>query len=182
MASEDTPGTAGSEIHPETPQPAPQPEAAERREISVRRAPKYVPFLILGGLVGMVAAAAVAFGLEGNESYDPNSIFGFFLILFGAGGIILGTVAALLLDRLSVRRAEHAVVEAVPENGPENTPGTAPGALPNAEPGTEPDTYTGTDRGTDTGTDIGAEGQRSAESGTEPGTDGGTDGQTDRKS
>lgn len=174
MASEDTPGTAGSEIRPETPQPAPQPEAAERREISVRRAPKYVPFLILGGLVGMAAAAAVAFGLEGNESYDPNSIFGFFLILFGAGGIILGAVAALLLDRLSVRRAEHAVVEAVPENGPEGQPGTAPGTLPNAEPGTEPDT--------DTAPNTGAEGQPGTDTDTKPGADTGTDGQTERKS
>ena len=33
----------------------------ERREVTVRRAPKYVPFLILGGLVGVVAAAIIAY-------------------------------------------------------------------------------------------------------------------------
>ncbi|MDR6506852.1 hypothetical protein [Arthrobacter oryzae] len=95
MASEDTP--------------------AERREITVRRAPKYVPFLILGGLVGIIVAAVIAFALPGDPSYEPSSVFGFFLVLFGAGGVILGAIVALLLDRLSVRRAEHAVVEAVPE-------------------------------------------------------------------
>jgi hypothetical protein len=95
MASEDTP--------------------AERREITVRRAPKYVPFLILGGLVGIIVAAVIAYALPGDASYDPNSVFGFFMVLFGAGGVILGAIVALLLDRLSVRRAEHAVVEAVPE-------------------------------------------------------------------
>jgi len=89
---------------------------AERREITVRRAPKYVPFLILGGLVGIIVAAVIAFALPGDPSYDPNSVFGFFMVLFGAGGVILGAVVALLLDRLSVRRAEHAVVEAVPED------------------------------------------------------------------
>ena len=95
MASEDTP--------------------AERREFTVRRAPKYVPFLILGGLVGIIVAAVIAFALPGDPSYEPSSVFGFFMVLFGAGGVILGAIVALLLDRLSVRRAEHAVVEAVPE-------------------------------------------------------------------
>ncbi|MDV8148845.1 hypothetical protein [Arthrobacter sp. B10-11] len=102
MASEDTP--------------------VERREITVRRAPKYVPFLILGGLVGIIVAAVIAFALPGDPSYDPNSVFGFFMVLFGAGGVILGAIVALLLDRLSVRRAEHAVVEAVPEDAPGTDP------------------------------------------------------------
>jgi hypothetical protein len=95
---------------------------AERREITVRRAPKYVPFLILGGLVGIIVAAVVAYALPGDENYEPAAVFGFFLILFGAGGAILGAIVALVLDRLSVRRAEHAVVEAVPEDAP----GTGP--------------------------------------------------------
>ncbi|WLQ07635.1 hypothetical protein [Arthrobacter oryzae] len=102
MASEDTP--------------------VERREITVRRAPKYVPFLILGGLVGIIVAAVIAFALPGDPGYDPNSVFGFFMVLFGAGGVILGAIVALLLDRLSVRRAEHAVVEAVPEDAPGTDP------------------------------------------------------------
>ena len=39
---------------------------AERREVNVRRAPKYVPFLILGALVGIAADidfAALGWGL-----------------------------------------------------------------------------------------------------------------------
>ena len=107
MASEDTP--------------------AERREITVRRAPKYVPFLILGGIVGIIVAAVIAYAVPGDESYDPNSVFGFFMVLCGAGGVILGAIVALLLDRLSVRRAEHAVVEAVPENGPGSDPADGAG-------------------------------------------------------
>ena len=109
MASEDTP--------------------AERREITVRRAPKYVPFLILGGLVGIIVAAVIAYALPGDASYDPSSVFGFFMVLFGAGGVILGAIVALLLDRLSVRRAEHAVVEAVPEteSGSDPADGTGNG-------------------------------------------------------
>ncbi|WP_104174380.1 hypothetical protein [Arthrobacter sp. Y81] len=107
MASEDTP--------------------AERREITVRRAPKYVPFLILGGLVGIIVAAVIAFALPGDPNYEPSSVFGFFLVLFGASGVILGAIVALLLDRLSVRRTEHAVVEAVPETGPGSDPADGAG-------------------------------------------------------
>lgn len=87
----------------------------ERREITVRRAPKYVPFLILGGMVGIAAAAVIAYALPGDASYDPGSVFGFFMVMCAAGGVILGAIAALILDRLSVRRTQQAVVEAVPE-------------------------------------------------------------------
>ena len=102
---------------PETPAP-------ERREVTVRRAPKYVPFLILGGLLGVGVAAFLAYGVPGDESYDAGAVFGFFLVLCAGGGAVLGAVVALLLDRLSLRRAQHAVVEAVPDSvpdaGPEN--------------------------------------------------------------
>ncbi|WP_104137632.1 hypothetical protein [Arthrobacter sp. ZGTC131] len=99
----------------------------ERREITVRRAPKYVPFLILGGIVGIAAAAVIAYALPGDASYDRGAVFGFFMVLCGAGGVILGAIAALVLDRLSVKRAQHAVVEAAPETEQ---------ALPDAEPDT----------------------------------------------
>ncbi|WP_426997140.1 hypothetical protein [Pseudarthrobacter sp. N5] len=95
--------------------PAATPEASpERRGITVRSAPRFVPFLILGGLVGIAVAGVVAYALPGDASYDRNSVFGFFLVMFGAGGVILGAITALVLDRLSVRRARHAVVESVP--------------------------------------------------------------------
>jgi hypothetical protein len=125
MSSQESPGTAGNT-------PEQTPAAPERRGVTVRRAPRYVPFLILGALVGIAVAAFIAFGAPGDESYDPGSLFGFFMVLCGAGGAILGAIAALVLDRLSVRRAEHAVVEAVadtetesvPDEGPEHDGGT----------------------------------------------------------
>jgi hypothetical protein len=92
---------------------------AERREVTVRRAPKYVPFLILGALVGIAAAAFVAYGLPGNASFDAGAVFGFFLVLFAGGGAILGAVLALVLDRRSVKRQQRAVVESVPDSEPD---------------------------------------------------------------
>lgn len=95
---------------------------AERREVSVRRAPRYVPFMILGGVLGFVVAGIIAFALPGSPAYDPNAVFGFFLIVCAMGGVLLGAVAALVLDRVSLKRARTAVVEAVPDQAPEATP------------------------------------------------------------
>ena len=115
MSSHETPGTAGNDPQRE-PAPGNVPESVpERREVSVRRAPKYVPFLILGGLVGVAVAAIIAYALPGDEGYDASSVFGFFMILCAAGGVILGALTALILDRMSVRRAERAVVESAPD-------------------------------------------------------------------
>ncbi|HSO17278.1 MAG TPA: hypothetical protein VLS95_15145 [Arthrobacter sp.] len=107
MATPENPGTPSDQHVP------------ERREITVRRAPKYVPFLVLGGLLGFGVAAFLAYGLPGDESYDASAVFGFFMIMCGAGGVILGGTVALILDRLSVRRAKRAVVESVPDSVPD---------------------------------------------------------------
>ncbi|MBO1268909.1 hypothetical protein J1902_13180 [Arthrobacter sp. PO-11] len=87
--------------------------------MTVRRAPKFVPFMVLGAVVGIIIAAFVAYGLPVNPSFDAGTVFGFFLVAFAAGGVILGALVALILDRLSIRRAQHAVVEAVPDSVPD---------------------------------------------------------------
>ncbi|MFB9713423.1 hypothetical protein ACFFPI_04555 [Arthrobacter methylotrophus] len=93
--------------------PAPR-GPAERRGITVRRAPKFVPFMVLGAVIGIIVAALVAYGIPGDASFDTGAVFGFFLISFAAGGVLLGSIAALILDKVSVRRTQRAVVESVP--------------------------------------------------------------------
>jgi hypothetical protein len=118
-------------------QPTPEPhdvperrELPERREITVRRAPKYVPFLVLGGLAGFAAAAVIAFALPGDASYDRGAVYGFFMVPCAAAGVILGAIAALVLDRASVRRARRGVVEAVPDAAGETESGSEGGPAP----------------------------------------------------
>jgi H+/Cl- antiporter ClcA len=98
---------------------SPEFPASGRRQVTVRRAPRFVPFLVLGALLGAAVAAILAYGVPGDEGYDASTVFGFFLVPCAAGGAILGAVVALLLDRLSLRRAQHAVVEAVPDSVPD---------------------------------------------------------------
>lgn len=86
----------------------------ERRGITVRRAPKFVPFMGLGGVLGIIVAAFVAYGIPGDGSFDTGAVFGFFLVAFAAGGVLLGAIAALVLDKVSLRRSRRAIVESVP--------------------------------------------------------------------
>lgn len=86
-----------------------------QRTIKVRRAPKFVPFMIAGALAGVVTAAIFTVLAPGGEEYDASSIFGFFTVLLMVPGASLGAVVALLIDRQSVRRAKTAVLESIPD-------------------------------------------------------------------
>jgi hypothetical protein len=100
-----------------------------QRQITVRRAPKYVPFLVLGGVLGVIAAAVVSFTAPAPADYTQESVFGYFMVLFAAGGVLVGAMAALVLDRISLRRAERAVVEEVDDEQADEAPAEqAPGA------------------------------------------------------
>ena len=83
----------------------------ERREITVRRAPRFIPFLALGVIAGFIAALAVAYPGPADPTYTRAATLGFFTIMFAIPGVCLGAVAALLLDWISVRKARRAVVE-----------------------------------------------------------------------
>jgi hypothetical protein len=58
----------------------------------------------------VVAAVTALAGPESAE-FSRGAVFGFFAVLFGLAGLLLGAVAALVLDRVGVRRAEHVFAE-----------------------------------------------------------------------
>ncbi|MCQ1949034.1 MULTISPECIES: hypothetical protein [Arthrobacter] len=92
----------------------------ERREITVRRAPRFVPFLALGVVAGFIAALFVAYGGAENPSFTREATLGFFTIMFGLPGLLLGALTALILDWISVRRARRSTVESVDPAEPES--------------------------------------------------------------
>lgn len=95
--------------------------AAERRRITIRRAPKFVPFLLLGALLGLLAAGIVAFWGPANGDFSRSTVLGFFSMVFMVPGVLLGALAALVLDRFSVRRSKHAYVQASEEETKESS-------------------------------------------------------------
>ncbi|WP_051441644.1 hypothetical protein, partial [Arthrobacter sp. H14] len=87
----------------------------ERRNVTIRRAPKVIPFLVIGALLGLIGAGIIAFtGPEGTE-FSRGTVLGFFSVLLLIPGLLLGALAALLFDWISVRRSRTAVVESTGE-------------------------------------------------------------------
>ncbi|MGV8911734.1 MAG: hypothetical protein ACOH14_03880 [Rhodoglobus sp.] len=99
-----------------------QPEVAATREptyirsveagdVKIRRAPKFGPFLIIGGGVG----AIVTFILTMSFPVDPvvgfGALFGYFSLFGIPAGVAVGALVVLILDRASIRRARAATVE-----------------------------------------------------------------------
>ena len=100
-------------------------EPQPTREITVRRAPKFLPFLLAGGLVGAVVAFVVGYTGTVPDGYTRESVFGYFLVLFAAAGVLVGGVVALVLDRVSLARSRKAYVEELPEEAePQEGPET----------------------------------------------------------
>lgn len=76
-------------------------------ELTVRRAPKFLSFLLLGAVVGIVAAIIVN-AVAGGKSEVP--ILGYLMVYFGVIGMGLSLSVSLVIDLIS--RAKSRVVKA----------------------------------------------------------------------
>jgi hypothetical protein len=85
-----------------------EPERApERREVTVRRAPRFAPFMALGVFLGFTAALIVAYTGPVDPTLTRESVLGFFTVAFAIPGLLLGALVVLVLDRRSVRRTRR---------------------------------------------------------------------------
>jgi HAMP domain-containing protein len=93
--------------------------SATRRQVAVRRSPKYGNFATVGALLGAVAAFVLTVAIprdleyaraKGFAEYSQLQIFGFLLLIGLVVGIALALAVAILLDRRSSRRSR--IVEA----------------------------------------------------------------------
>jgi membrane associated rhomboid family serine protease len=81
------------------------PEDREQR-VRIRRAPKFSVFLVLGALVGIFVSLVLtaSFPIDPNVGFGPT--FGYFAIYGFVGGLLLGSIVALIFDRALSRRAK----------------------------------------------------------------------------
>lgn len=82
--------------------------------------------MALGVVAAFITALIMAYTGDENPQYTREAVLGFFTVMFALPGVALGSIAALILDRISIRRSEHAVVEAA-DDEPDST-GTSPTA------------------------------------------------------
>ena len=80
------------------------------QRVRIRRAPKFSVFLVLGALVGIL----VSLILTASYPIDPlvgfAATFGYFAIYGFVGGLLLGSIVALIFDRALSRRSKTVAV------------------------------------------------------------------------
>ena len=107
---------------PQPQDPEQHPEATEAREpvltrsvesssVQIRRAPKFGPFLIIGGGVGAIATFILTMAYPVDPAVGFGALFGYFSLFGIPAGVALGALVVLILDRVSSRRARAATVE-----------------------------------------------------------------------
>ncbi len=100
--------------------------AAEREavstgdRVSVRRAPRYPRFIVLGAGLGAIVTFVLTASFPIDESVGFGPLFGYFLLFGVPAGAALGGIVAVVLDVIATRRAkqfdaERTTVDAEPE-------------------------------------------------------------------
>ncbi len=81
-----------------------------KENVTIRKAPKYLPFLLAFATLGFITAVIVYLNID--ESAKGNaSILGLLLTYLSGAGAALGLVVALIIDGISRLRAKTAVAE-----------------------------------------------------------------------
>ncbi|RLP73186.1 hypothetical protein D9V32_14750 [Mycetocola tolaasinivorans] len=83
-------------------------EERTRTTVTVRRSPKYVTFIAIGGVVGIVAAMLLTVNFPENDTYSAGQIFGFLALVCVVFGVAIFGILAIILDRI-VGRKEHVI-------------------------------------------------------------------------
>ena len=70
-------------------------------EVRLRRAPKYLPFILTGVVVGVVLGVVIALvgGSGGTDGLSTGSLVRYFAAILGLLGAVAGAATALLVER-----------------------------------------------------------------------------------
>lgn len=95
-------------------------ESTTEASVSVRRAPRYPRFLVVGGGLGALVTFIVTSLYPADERVGFGPLLGFLLLLGIPAGAALAGLVAIVLDAVATRRAkslraEHTTVDAAPE-------------------------------------------------------------------
>ena len=76
-------------------------------DVSIRRSPKYLSFIIVGAVLGITTALVLNAGVpDSQRSAEP--VLGYLVAFLAGAGAALGIIAALVLDRIFATRAKVA--------------------------------------------------------------------------
>ena len=72
----------------------------------IRRAPRFSVFLVIGAVVGIFISLVLTASFPIDPTVGFGATFGYFAIYGFVGGILLGSIVALIFDRALSRRAK----------------------------------------------------------------------------
>jgi hypothetical protein len=75
-------------------------------EVTVRRAPKMFAFLLMGGALGVLVSLILTSLFPFDPGTSPASTYGYFSLWGLTFGAAVGAVVAIVVDRVSLRRAK----------------------------------------------------------------------------
>lgn len=81
------------------------------QQVVVRRSPKFLSFMMVGIVVGVLAALIITFAFPNNSEYTLTQIFGFMVLITGTIGATLGLIFALIFDRYFSKHLTKALAE-----------------------------------------------------------------------
>jgi hypothetical protein len=79
----------------------------ETRDLNLRRAPKYLPFILFGGAAGVIVGLILFFATGQLASKDWASMLGLLIVGPAAIGAGVGVVSASILDGRSVAKSRQ---------------------------------------------------------------------------
>jgi len=88
-------------------------ETITTEQVTVRRSPKYLTFMVTGIILGIIAALILTFALPNESEFTLTQIFGFMLLITGTVGGTLGLIFALIVDRYFSRHVTQATAEKI---------------------------------------------------------------------
>jgi NhaP-type Na+/H+ or K+/H+ antiporter len=80
-------------------------------EVTVRRAPKIPAFIFAGAALGAIATLVVTSLFPVDPAVGFGALFAYFALYGITGGVVLGALVGIIIDRVSSRRAKKVTVE-----------------------------------------------------------------------
>lgn len=75
--------------------------------VKIRRAPKFLPFILTGSILGFIIALIVGFTLPASSD-SRSQVQGILIAYFTGGGLGLGVILSLIFDRIFSARTKSA--------------------------------------------------------------------------
>ncbi len=70
--------------------------------------PKFWPFVGVGAAIGILAAMFTALAGDPGAEFTRGAVFGFFAVVFGLAGALLGCIGFLIVEAVLRRRTTRA--------------------------------------------------------------------------